>query len=271
MARRFPLLQFKNPQPQTTVRAAPQYQPILRELGIDAESVFLHPLIHPWRRLADRENCVLQTKLEDGTSIRWHVKRYAAVNYAITPMEHEVEGHLALEKANIPTAQLVAFGRLADRRSFVIFNDLTGYSPLDKLIAGGEKFESLLEPTAQLAAQLHNAGLHHRDLYLCHFMGRQHENGWDLHLIDVARVKRLPKLFRQRWIVKDVAQFMYSTNNLPITAQQRQRWLDAYSEFRGFKSDAGFRNAVVRKRDWIARHDEELKKQQPHRNVSIPT
>ncbi len=60
---------------------------------------------------------------------------------------------------------------------------------------------------------LHNGGLHHRDLYLCHFLGRRDENPQaDLRLIDAARVRPLPgPLTRRRWIVKDLAQFWYST------------------------------------------------------------
>ena len=37
-----------------------------RELGIDADAVFTHPLIRPWRMLDDRENCLLDAELRDG-------------------------------------------------------------------------------------------------------------------------------------------------------------------------------------------------------------
>jgi len=41
----------------------------------------------------------------------------------------------------------------------------------------------LLTPTAQLAAKLHSAGLHHRDLYLCHFMAKVDVDQAELKLI----------------------------------------------------------------------------------------
>ena len=58
------------------LRVAPQYQPLFREVGLDAEAVFDHPLIRPWRTLADRENCTLDFTDEAGNEHRWHVKRY---------------------------------------------------------------------------------------------------------------------------------------------------------------------------------------------------
>ncbi len=98
----------------------------------------------------------------------------------------------------IPTADLVGWGTLADNRSFIIFDNLTDYAPADKLLEAGFPFDRLLAPTAKLAALLHTRGLHHRDLYLCHFFVRSRgdsEADLDLRLIDTARVRRLPGLF----------------------------------------------------------------------------
>src|SRR6185503_11861775 len=114
------------------------------------------------------------------------------------------------------------WGKLADGRSFFVTADLAGYRAADKLIDAGTPFENLLAPTADLAVKLHRAGLHHRDLYLCHFFARVTENAVDVRLIDTARVRRLGGfLTRGRWITKDLAQFWYSTISLPITDGQR--------------------------------------------------
>src|SRR5262249_12530001 len=142
-------------------------EPIVRELGLTAESVFTRPDIVAWRKLPDRENCYLDVTLA-GQPTRLHIKRYPASKTA--PAEADVGGLTLLMAQDIPTAQLIAHGRLGDGRSFVILRDLTGFTPGDKLIESGGKFGDLLVPTADLAAKLHAAGLHHRDLYLCHFM-----------------------------------------------------------------------------------------------------
>jgi len=134
-------------------------------------------------------------------------------------------------------------------------------------------FEALLEPTARVSASLHSKGLHHRDLYLCHFFARASGGSVaDLRLIDAARVKTLPKWLGRRWIIKDLAQFWYSTLSLEVSDEQRERWLARYAEFRslGAETLASMKAAIGRKASWIARHDARLRSREPGRNVSIP-
>jgi hypothetical protein len=267
---------------RNTFHAAAEYQPMVRMIGLDAEAVFDDPRIVSWRRLPDRENCTLDAELPDeaqgSRKVRLHVKRYHPAPAGSTPADEEVRGYQALQSQDIPTAPLVGWGGLADGRSFTVFLDLTGYAPADKLVERGVPFDRLLEPTAALAARLHDRGLHHRDLYLCHFMAAVGDAGEerpvDVKLIDTARVRRLPGfLTRRRWVVKDLAQFWYSTTKLPVTDAQRAAWLARYGEARsmGERASAGLRRSIERKVRWIARHDRRLNASQPTRNVSIPT
>jgi DNA-binding helix-hairpin-helix protein with protein kinase domain len=129
----------------------------------------------------------------------------------------------------------------------------------------------MILPATHLAAQLHNAGLHHRDLYLCHFFMKYDEETIDVKLIDIARVKKLPALLtRTRWIVKDLSQFWFSTLPLPITEPQREAWLARYMEKRGEKGLVPLKRAIEKKVARIAKHDAKLRKKQPGRNISIP-
>ena len=194
----------------------------MRMMGLDAQTIFDHSEIHCWRKLSDRENCTLDADLPEGRHVRLHIKRYSTV----APVEPEVRGHGLLMEAQIPTAPLVGYGGYGGR-GFVIFDDLSGFTPSDKLIERGVAFEALLAPTAELAAKLHTSDLHHRDLYLCHFMAHISDDKTEVKLIDTARVRRLPGvLTRRRWIVKDLAQFWYSTLKLPVSDEQRNAWLD---------------------------------------------
>src|SRR5688572_22360427 len=99
----------------------PRYQPLMREIGLDAEAVFSHPDINVWRSIPDRENCTLDATL-DGREIRLHIKRYRAGSK--NAAEAEVSGIQLLNSHQIPTVQLVGWGKLADGRSFVISEDL---------------------------------------------------------------------------------------------------------------------------------------------------
>jgi hypothetical protein len=249
-------------------RVLPQYQPLMRVVGLDAEAVFDHPDIVAWRKLPDRENCTLDGEF-DGKPIRLHIKRYLTKSSAA---DEEVKAIELLRDAGIPTVPLVGSGRVADGRSFVITEDLAGYRDAEKMVAAGTPFETLLGPTADLAAKLHAAGLHHRDLYLCHFFAKAEGDAGDVKLIDAARVARMNNfLTRWRWVVKDLAQFWYSTTSLPVTDEQRERWLTRYAQQRDICWLPRLRRAIQAKAGSIARHDAKLKKSQPTRNVSIPS
>jgi len=250
-------------------QVAPEHQPLIRQIGLDAAAVFSDRRIRVWRSLPDRENCTLDQTLPSGQQIRLHIKRYPK-SPSPTPAEIEISGSRLLQQQSIPTAPPIAHGRLSDGRSFVIFKNLDGYAPADKLIESAVPFDVLLLPTADIAAMLHNRKLHHRDLYLCHFMARVDGNSVDVKLIDAARVAKLGSaLTRRRWITKDLAQFWYSTTKLPITDQQRHDWLARYAKLCGTQPQK-LLPSIRRKVRTIARHDVKLNQNQPRRNISLP-
>lgn len=244
----------------------------MRDLGLtELDSVFKDPRISIWRSIRERENGTLDAALPDGRHVRLHVKRYRPAGLYLTPAEVEVHGIFRLQHANIPTVDLVAWGVLPDRRSLVLTEDLAGFKAADHLLAGGASFDELLAPTADLAAKLHDARLHHRDLYLCHFFAKRGEAGFELRLIDAGRVRRLPPWpLRQRWIVKDLAQFWYSSTLLPVSDEQRLKWLDRYGQQRKLSSPRALLGAIGRKAQWIARHDRKLQQTQPDRYGTPP-
>jgi hypothetical protein len=252
------------PRPPDPFYIAPAYQPLLARAGLTPQSLFTDPRIHPWRSIPERENCTLDLADPDLGQVRLHVKRHRHDRRAAA---EEARGIQLLQSANIPTAPLVAHGALPDGRSVLVTADLADYRAADKAIAAGHPFDQILEKTARLAAQLHTANLHHRDLYLCHFFLRPTDN--DLQLIDAARVRKLPRLTRHRWIIKDLAQFWYSTLSLKVTDPQRTHWLQTYAQARAL-SPTSLHPHIQKKVHRIARHDAHLKTTQPTRNVSIP-
>ena len=211
------------------------------------------PAVKVWRDVTERTNGVLDTPRG-----RVHVKRIRAGSGERA--EDEVNGLRLLAEAGIPSPELVAWGSEPPvvpgvvKQSMVAVADLAGYSSADQ-----RPIDEVLAPAATLAARLHAAGLHHRDLYLCHVFS----DGHDYRLIDAARVRRLPRLSRLRWVVKDVAQLVYST-----PATHRDAMLRAYA------ADSSYplwllRPLVARKVAAIARHDAKLKHRQPGRDVTL--
>ena len=238
----------------------PAFVELLRAAGFGTVQAFFdHPDVKVWRSLPDRENAVVELP-----SLRLHVKRYRE----FSPVEAEIHGYRLTVAAGLPTAELVAHGRLAEGRSVIVFADLAGYAPADKIITTPADFDRVLEPTAVLAARLHGVKLHHRDLYLCHFLVRA--KPFDVRLIDTARVAEMNNpLTRRRWIVKDLAQFWFSTTRLAIEDSQRERWLQIYTK-QTRASVTSLRRSIDAKVGRIARHDRNLNASQPTRNISIP-
>lgn len=255
--------------------AAPRYQPLLRALRLDTcRRVLDHRDVVVWRSLPDRQNCFVDAPQPDGRVMRLHVKRYRPGAGGAVLAEGDLGGIDALTRRRIPTVPLVAWGATAGGESCVITEDLDGYFAADKLVEAGVPFEALWRPVIDLAAQLHQSGLHHSDLYLCHFFVRmdpRNPRALRLRLIDTERVRALPGVWgRDRWIVKDLAQFWYSTLRLPVTDSERRACIDRYAEQRGLRCPGPLRRAIERKVARIQRHDERLTVRQPGRNISLP-
>jgi hypothetical protein len=249
---------------------AEPYRESFRQINFAAQTIFNNPSVKPWRLLEDRQNCTWDIPMS-GRNVRLHVKRFPRMR-GKSPAELEAEGYQLLKERGIPSAEVAAWGTLEDGRSFIATEDLAGFSPADKLVEGGFPFHRVLVPTADLAARLHGAGLHHRDLYLCHFMVRFSQSGSaEIRLIDAARVRALPgALTRRRWIVKDLAQFWYSTLTLNVSDLQRIEWLRRYCKDGEMGEIESLRKSIVRKSAAIGKHDEKLRRREPLRNISIP-
>lgn len=211
--------------------------------------------------MPERENGVLETPLG-----RLHVKRYLTASGG-REAQAEVDAATLLSERGVPAIKFAAWGELPDGRAFTATEELAGHVSGQVFLREGGTFREILRPTAALAARLHGAGLHHRDLYLCHFFYRPSDG--DCRLIDIARVAALPRFFARRWVVKDLAQFAYSMREFALGAEEFREWLDEYGRARG-TSTAGLQAAVRAKADAIARHDRRLRAKQPNRNVSIP-
>jgi heptose I phosphotransferase len=147
-------------------------------------------------------------------------------------------------------------------KSLLALRELEGFLPLHQFIparfAGPETGQQrtlrrvITERLADVARRLHAADLYHRDLYLCHFFIRETPAaaaGFDLVLIDFTRLiqSRLT-----RWRIKDLAQFLFSSDLPGITCTDRLRFFKQYLGVR--KLDASARRLLRRIQRKAARY-----------------
>jgi len=166
-----------------------------------------------------------------------------------------------LREAGLPTPDRVAAGdrRLGPvgRESFFMSAELTGYRQSDHMLPEMEPADRapLIDAIVRLARRFHDAGFNHRDLYLCHFFVRETDAGrYDLALIDLQRVERRC-CCRRRWLVKDLAQLLYSGRAF-LTDAERDRIARVYFGIEALSpAQRRFMAAVRRKVARIARHD----------------
>jgi hypothetical protein len=247
------------------LHTAESWRDILADLGWHATGDVLDDdAILVWRDIPERTNGVIDTPRG-----RLHVKR-TKPPFGREAWD-EAEGLRLLDEAGVAAPEAVAWTGPDVERGVLAVADLPDHTPTDVLLADGEiAFADVAESTADMAAQLHAAGLHHRDLYLNHFF-----HGPDLRLIDAARVRKLPTATGWRWLVKDLAQFRYSAAMFADEIQL-DAWLMRWHErFYTARPDAwrwptgGLRRAVTRKAARIAIHDTKLVARQPHRHVPL--
>lgn len=242
---------------------APAYRDRVAALGWNEPSaIFRDDRLRVWRDLPDRDNSTL-----DVDGVRFHIKRDKRKRRE--PMALEAAGITLLNNAGVATAPLVASGELADGRTFVVTENLDEFLSADRAIERGANLANVTDAMIDVAARLHRGGLHHRDLYANHFYLRPTGDGFDVRLIDTARVRRLPRFFRERWIVKDVAQLLFSLFEYLPTPAERDGIITRYQAATGRSPGGWFGRRVRSKATWIERHDRSLRESAPKRNLRL--
>jgi hypothetical protein len=141
---------------------------------------------------------------------------------------------LALRAAGFATAQAIALGQERRggmvRRSFLLTAEIhRGVAAHDyaRTLDAGRRRQFARE-VGDLTRRFHRAGFAHRDLYLSHiFVVPAPAGGRELFLIDLQRLFR-PRLFRRRWLVKDLAQLGYTAQLAGGSRTDLLRFYHAY-------------------------------------------
>jgi heptose I phosphotransferase len=212
---------------------------------------------HLLRSLSDRENWRLELhpshpepraaylKRHHVRTMRGWLRAKVGAGPGQTAGRVEARNVARLSRAGIAAMRLIAYGEKLNPdgllESFVLTEELVGFTQLDhflrKRFAVREPHRptrrdpalvQLIRDVAAVASKFHKLGYNHRDLYCCHFFIAEPATGrFKVNLIDLQRVEHRHR-FRQRWLVKDLAQLSYSAPRERISWTQRMAFIKHY-------------------------------------------
>lgn len=160
--------------------------------------------------------------------------------------ENEYEAIRALEKLDIKTMTFAAHGRrglnIAEQESFVLTESLEPALSLEDFCANWavdkpslKLKRALIKRVAIITRRLHENGLNHRDLYICHFLLKESElealrdvNDAQLYLIDLHRVQIRSKT-PVRWQAKDLAALYFSSMDIGLSRHDLLYFIHHYT------------------------------------------
>lgn len=174
------------------------------------------------------------------------IKNLLQLRLPVLGAENEYLAIQHLERLGVETMTCVAYGKRgwnpAEQDSFIVTESLENTLSLEELVDMSHQRpvsiqlkRKLIERVANMAKQLHQHGLNHRDLYICHFLLEMSDQGewpdpsdFHLYLIDLHRVQIRPKTPR-RWQLKDVAALHFSSHDAGLSRTDRLRFIKSYT------------------------------------------
>jgi len=182
-------------------------------------------------------------KLHWGVGWREILKNLFSLRLPVLGARNEWLAIRQLQGLGVETMQLAGFGEEgrnpARRRSFVITRELEdtvsledycmdwGSGPPDPAIKW-----ALIRRVAEMTARMHDHGMNHRDLYICHFLLQRPwagpQDSLHLYLIDLHRVQ-IRAAIPRRWRVKDLAALYYSALHIGLSRRDLYRFIRWYT------------------------------------------
>jgi heptose I phosphotransferase len=179
--------------------------------------------------------------------------------WPIVGARNEWDALFHFRAAGIPTMSPAAFGE-SRGRSLLVTEALDGCVKLSQWVI--DHRPALRKPTlddrqllcdvAHLARAMHRAGLHHQDFYLGHLLLPITGARCGVHVIDLGRARKR-RVLGERWIIKDLAQLLYSAGG--IRPRDALRFLRHYLGRPLRIEDRRLMGLILDKRDAITRHD----------------
>jgi heptose I phosphotransferase len=181
-------------------------------------------------------------KIHRGVGWREIFKNLLSARLPILGADNEWLAARRLAKLGIDSLHAVAFGQRghnpAHRHSFIITEELVPVISLENFTRHWPQAppplslkRALIQRVASMARRMHEGGVNHRDLYICHFLlhldPAPSPTNLRLSLVDLHRAQiRLHT--PRRWRDKDLAALHFSSLNIGLTKRDRLRFLRTY-------------------------------------------
>ncbi len=181
-------------------------------------------------------------KWHQGTSVKEIAKNLLSLRMPVLGADREWNAIHRLSECGVDTMHGIGFGEKGanplTKNSFIITEDLTPTISLEDYCADWSVNppdlhvkRMLIRRVAMMVRKMHQAGVNHRDCYLCHFLLHLPFSGEErdlkLSIIDLHRAqirRRVP----QRWRDKDLIGLYFSSMNIGLTERDVWRFLKIY-------------------------------------------
>lgn len=166
------------------------------------------------------------------------VKNWLVAKRPVVGARNEYEACRHLQRAGLNAPRVAAFAEVdahpAARSSFVLMDALIDYEDLETctlrwLDAPPDPAlqRRLVMRVADFARRFHDAGVAHRDFYLCHLLLHR-DPDVDLAVLDLHRALLFPAI-PDRWRRRDLAALLFSALDLPVSRLSWLRFVRCYS------------------------------------------
>lgn len=181
-------------------------------------------------------------KWHHGTTVKEVAKNLISLRLPVLGADREWNAIHRLHEVGVDTMHGVAFGEKGinpiTRTSFIITEDLTPTISLEDYCAQWRNNppalsikRMLIKRVATMVRKMHQAGINHRDCYICHFLLHLPFDGDEQHLkisvIDLHRAQ-IRSYVPKRWRDKDLIGLFFSASNIGLTQRDIWRFLKIY-------------------------------------------
>ncbi|MBS5774559.1 lipopolysaccharide core heptose(I) kinase RfaP [Kosakonia cowanii] len=182
-------------------------------------------------------------KWHQGTAFKEVVKNLLSLRLPVLGADREWKAIHRLHDAGVDTMHGVGFGEKGanpiNKTSFIITEDLTPTISLEDYCADWlttppqpRVKRMIIRRVATMVRKMHQAGVNHRDCYICHFLLHLPFDGDEQHLkisvIDLHRAQMRAHV-PTRWRDKDLIGLYFSSLNIGLTQRDIWRFLKTYT------------------------------------------